>query len=389
MSIKVAIVAHGCRSGGGLFQTSNLLSSLKNVSRGERFLLICSKDSGMERLELPPDSDYYVYRRGHGPVNRLWFERVTLPKLIDDYDPDVIYCPSTKALLKPKRPQALFIRNPYLFYPPKHYPDFYLGARLRIAEIRRHLKTSLRRTPLVFCQTPVVKERFSEAFRYPKDQIRVMPFPPPAEIMRQEDSVPSVYDRADGAFYFLLLTVYQPHKDPSILIPLCRKFGREFRERKIRFVTTFDPGDHPRAPKLLKNIARYGLDDLIVNQGHIPRGEVAAHLSSCDVMWLPTLAECLATTYLEAMAVGVPIMAPDLDFARYVCEEGAFYYDPWDLDSVFKALMTLREGSGVRKELVDKARLVLKREGKFPASWDDVASATLDCLRELLKADSI
>jgi len=61
MSIKIAIIAHALRSGGGLVQTMNLLRALADVAGDERFLLIYSQGYGYEQLKLPAGTDVYVY----------------------------------------------------------------------------------------------------------------------------------------------------------------------------------------------------------------------------------------------------------------------------------------------------------------------------------------
>ena len=70
MAIKIAIIAHACRGGGGLFQTANLLKALKNVAQDEQFLLVCSAGYGFEEIRLPDNSELFVYKGKHNPLER-------------------------------------------------------------------------------------------------------------------------------------------------------------------------------------------------------------------------------------------------------------------------------------------------------------------------------
>ena len=65
MAIKIAIIAHACRGGGGLFQTANLLKALKNVTEDEQFMIVCPAGCGYEEIELPANSKLFVYGIGN------------------------------------------------------------------------------------------------------------------------------------------------------------------------------------------------------------------------------------------------------------------------------------------------------------------------------------
>jgi len=281
-------------------------------------------------------------------------------------------------------PQALFIRNAYLFYGKEHYPDIHMYLRLRTASLKWELRKSLRGTKLVFCQTPVVKERFCRSYGYPPEQVEILGFPPPAEIVNAaEREPPTVLAEKGDRFYVLVLASYMPHRNPSVLIPLCRKYAPQLRNARVRFITTVEPTDHPKAPAYLREVSALGFDDIITNVGRIDRDRLVDYLVNSDVFWSPTLLECLSTAHLEALASGAAVMAPDLDFARYTCGEAAVYYNPWDVDSIFEKLMILRNDEALCRNLAETAKVHLQDRQKFPQNWQEVAAVTLEKLREL------
>jgi glycosyltransferase involved in cell wall biosynthesis len=383
---KIAIIAHGCRTGGTLVSTPNLLRAIKNVAEHEEILLVCSEGCGYEQIELPSGSRRYIYKWGHSPVVRQWFERVTLPKIIDAYNPDVIFGPGNIGLTKPKAPQAILIRIAYLFYDrKKYYPNATIKERMRLAALRNQVKTSLvNGTNLVFVQTPVVRERVAAAFDYPITQIKVLRLPPPADIrFPSDDAVPSVFRSGENDFNILIMTPYMTHRNPDVLIPLCRNYCRQLREQHIRFITTITSGEHRYAERFLKNISRYGFEDIILNVGELSRSEVTKYLTNSQLLWLPTMIETLCFPFLEAMALGTSVMAPDLDFARYVCGNAAIFYDPWDIDSIFRDIMLVRENAALRKELVEKGKAQLGDRKIFAGSWEETATDLIHELRTL------
>jgi glycosyltransferase involved in cell wall biosynthesis len=385
MSLRIAFIAHACRGGGGLFQTLGLLSALKHVAKDEHFLLVCSKAVGFEEADLPEHCELYVYKGKHTVAQRVLFEAFTLPRLVRDYKPHVVYSPVNIGLMNPPVPQALFVRNAYLFYDRKHYPEMTSRMKLRVFSLRYQMRKALRKTQMIFCQTPVVQRRFAAFYNYPVSRIEVLGFPPPRDLNQPiaPAKLPGFSDR-NGTFHILCLTHYMPHKNPGILLPLCRKFHESLLAANIRFLTTVTADEHPNAASFLRGISQEPFSRLIRNVGTVSRADVSRYISQSDAVWVPTLLECLPTTYLESMALGVPILAPDLDFARYTCDQAACYYDPWNLDSVCESIMRLRNSPELSSILARNAKLQLQKKQKFPQSWESVAEVVLAQLRKLV-----
>jgi glycosyltransferase involved in cell wall biosynthesis len=383
-NIKIAFIAHCCRTGGGLFGTLNLLRAMKSVAHDMRFLLIYSTGYGYEDIELPAGSEKFAYRGSHRPIARYWFEKSKLPKIIKDYNADVIFGAANVGLSSISIPQAVFVRQAYLFYDKKYYPQIHLKLQLRIAALKWQTRKMLPFTNRIYVQTPIAKHRFSEKYHYPESQIKVLTLPTPAEIYPIEGvESPAVFDKSSGNFYILALTRYMPHRNPSVLIPLCRKHGNQIRERKIKFITTVELEGNRRVGTFLKNISKYHLEDIIINVGSLSRQGVVKYFSHSQAFWMPTTLETLGLPFLEAMTMGVPILAPDIDFARYVCGEAAVFYDPWDINSVFEKIMLLRQDSALRKTLAEQGKVELADRTRFSANWEEVADDILRELREL------
>ena len=382
--IKIAIIAHNCRTGGGLFGTLNLLKALKNVAQNEQFLLVCSAGYGYEELELPPNSEFYIYQGRHSPLERTWFERVTLPAIVRRYNPDVIFGAANISLARPSAPQAILVQQAHLFANRRDSSDTYLQFRLRIAALKAQVKSCLLSTGLILVQTPIVKKRFSEYYRYPEEKIKILRWPTPKEVKPISGvDIPPVFDKSSTDFYFLVLTRYLPHRNPAILIPLCKYYGEKIHKSKIKFIITVDKADHPHAVKFLNSISENRLGDIIINVGVLSRHDVLRYYSHSHVLWLPTMMETLCLPYLEAMAVGVPILAPDIDFARYVCGKAALFYDPWDMESIFENLMLIREDDSLRQKLVEQGKIEIADRSKFAEDWEEVASDVIRDMRIL------
>lgn len=381
---KVLIVAHNCRAGGGLFATLNLIRAMFNVTTQEEYLLICTAGCGYEELPLPSGSQRFVYKGSHSPAHRYWFENMRLPEISADYNPDVIFGPGNIAFIKSRIPQVVFIRNAYLYHGPDRYPDAPAIFRLRTWALRKQVKKMLPSTQMLFVQSPVVKARFSEYWNYPADRINIVRFPSPAEIRPIADCpVPGSLNFSRDCFNFLVLTRYMPHRNPGILIPFCRQYASVLRRKRIRFITTVGSHERGQAKCFLHSIAKYGFQDVIINVGELSRQQVVQYYTYCNALWLHTLIETLCLPFLEAMTMGVPILAPDFDFSKYVCGEAALYYDPWDMQSLYEKIMCMKENADLRKQLVLQGYKEIHKPEKFSSNWEETARQVLDNLKQI------
>lgn len=385
-NFKIAIIAHSCRTGGGLFGTLNLIRALKNVARDEQFLLVCSAGYGYEEINLPENSEIYIYDGRHSLLERNWFERITLPKIIKRYNPDVIFGAANIGLSNAPVPQALLIRMPYLLYDKQYYAKIHLMLQLRVAALRAQIKSSLPTTQLVLAQTPVVQRRFAERFNYPEDQIKILRFATPVEIKPTIGvKPPSIFDKSSDNFYVLVLTRYMPHRNPSILIPLCKRYASQLRAKKIKFITTVERKDNHRVNKFLKDISKYHLENIVINVGDISRQEILKYFTYSDILFFPTTLETLGIPFLEAMTMELPILTTDIDFAHFICGDAAVFYNPWKIESMFNMLMLLRDNPALRNKLAEKGKIQLHDRSKFAENWEEVAADVIEQLKMLVE----
>jgi glycosyltransferase involved in cell wall biosynthesis len=70
-------------------------------------------------------------------------------------------------------------------------------------------------------------------------------------------------------------------------------------------------GDGPMRASLEAQARRAGIDPLVRFHGWQPQEQCARHLRESDVFVLPSLYECGGAVVLEAMAVGLPVIATD------------------------------------------------------------------------------
>ena len=76
---------------------------------------------------------------------------------------------------------------------------------------------------------------------------------------------------------------------------------------------------------------------------------------------------------IEAMYLGLPIICPDLPFARVLCGDDAIYFNPDDIESLRLSILRLKNN------LIDGWRPNWNNQmNEIPKNWATVADEMLD-----------
>ena len=94
---------------------------------------------------------------------------------------------------------------------------------------------------------------------------------------------------------------------------------------------------------------------------------------------MPTLLESFSGTYVEAMYHNKPIFTSDLDFAKAVCKEGAFYFNPFDEKDI---LETINYAYSDKKIIEEKINIAHNNLKSF-STWEQVFGKIQTLLDEL------
>jgi glycosyltransferase involved in cell wall biosynthesis len=133
-------------------------------------------------------------------------------------------------------------------------------------------------------------------------------------------------------------------------------------------------GDGPLRGTVERRIRRLGLAANVTVTGFVSRAQVAAHLAHADVLALPSRYEELGTAIVEAMAMGVPVVASRAGGIPEVVDDGRTgqLVPPGDPRALAAALDGLLSDPVRRAEMaaaaIDAARAY---------AWDDLAAEVL------------
>jgi glycosyltransferase involved in cell wall biosynthesis len=140
-------------------------------------------------------------------------------------------------------------------------------------------------------------------------------------------------------------------------------------------ITGAGPGDDPLTPV----VEECGLVDWVDLRGWVDAAELADLRSRARALAFPTLAEGFGLPVLEAMVIGLPVIASDLPVLREVGGDAAVWFDPRDPASIAAALRTVATDP---EAMLRASQAGLAQAAGF--SWRRVAEETLDVFRAAL-----
>jgi glycosyltransferase involved in cell wall biosynthesis len=377
--MKLAILAHSLRVAGGLAVGKNFIRMLKQASPEHTYLFLVPAGLGYEQIGLPKNSTLVLYKGTHSPVARVLYDLRVVPGIIRDFNADVVFGMGNAGLKNISVKQAVLVQDSHMLYDEQHYRNERFMGKIKWRYQKYRMKKCLNDIDMIFCQTPIAKSRFAEVFHYPSDKIELMPNAV-SEFALQPDNKPKVPDilKKSGFFNLFYLAKFYAHKNFEILIDLFRKNRTALED--VRCFVTISPDQHKNATKFLDAIQKYELQDHIVNMGPLSQEQLAEYFLHCDGLLFPTLLESFSGTYLEAMHFGLPIMTSDLDFARYICDDSALYFNPWDADDIARTILELKNNPKLRQKLICKGK---KRVGVFFKSWNEITTEVMKKLEKL------
>ncbi len=383
--MRIFVTGHSCRHGGGISIARNLFAAFGRIAPEHDYFFTIPPELGYEECcQIAPRHETLVYRVP-SMVKRWCWESWSLPAIVREFEPDVIFNTANRGFASPPCPQATLVMDPHLLYPPSQFGNISKLDRFKFWYHRRSFRKSLAATPLVFCQTPVTRERlhsvYGDGFRTSLCPSRFSTY-----IKSPSESVvePEPLRHLSGKFRLFVLTRYYPHKNLEVILRLFQEHHEKLRD--IVFVLTISPDQHPNAAAMLRKIKRGGFDRNIITVGSLEQNELAGYYKHTDAIFLPTLLESFSGTYQESMQFGRPILTSDMDFARCVCGDAAVYFDPQNTSDICRSILELRDDSALRQHLLEAGASQLNRQS---STWDEIGRSVIDQLSLIVDGNGV
>jgi len=371
--MKYLIIAYNLNDAGGLSVALNFLHQLGDYDQ-DKFLVITPpgslyhdiKQPHIELQAMPGWGTYYALR---------WLsERTIIRNVILKFKPDVIFTMGNYPIPIKAIPQAVLFHYAYLLYP-----------------YNKSIKLSVRELVILFFQFVIFKSRLSYAsmilvqtktaanrlMKYYGQKLNIRIVPNAVTLINRKEEIPYKFKKEPVGLKLLCLSRYYPQKNLEILIDIA-VLAKE-KQIPVCFIITIEESQHPGAARLLQCIKNKNLTDYIVNAGKIPRSQVPSLYHQTDGLILPTLLESFSGTYADAMFYNKPVFTSDMDFAREICGDAAYYFNPKDPSQILEIILSAFNDTASMKDKIASGRL---RSQQYK-DWKTVAKSYMEILQEL------
>ncbi len=177
--------------------------------------------------------------------------------------------------------------------------------------------------------------------------------------------------------YFVVLGTIEPRKNHSLLLHLWRQLVAELGEAAPQLVVIGQRGwECEQVVDLLDRCAAL--------QGHVtelPRcddRELATWLKHAQALLFPSFIEGFGMPLVEALMLGVPVIASDLPVFREIAGEIPHYLDPLDGPGWRQTVLAFMKPESVERQ-VQMGRM----ESYAPPTWEQHFAVVEDLLREI------
>jgi len=379
--MNILVLSHALRAGGGRVVGINLLDKFKILDKDHRYFFVAPDQPEYRALKLENSRhEVYYYHRRLSHLGRWFFDKRTLRRIADTFQPDVILGLGNLGMNAPICPQAILLHHPYLVYDSKNTGQLSIVDRLKFFFLKRYFRRQLDVTGLFVCQTATMEKRLRSVYGYKGKTIVTENVVSTFSALKPSGKLPALLVDYADKYKLFYLTRYYPHKGLEMLLEVMDKYRDELADAVA--VITIEAGQHKNAARLVKQIKERGLEDRVINVGPLQQEQLADYYAACDCLVMPTRLESFSGTYLESMHFGLSILTSDLDFAHEVCGDAALYFDPWDAESVKDAILKIKNDTELKRALVEKGQARLSE--CFGKTWEDIAREILDSLESLV-----
>jgi glycosyltransferase involved in cell wall biosynthesis len=328
------INALAASAGGGLTYVRNIVPCLGRLADVRATVLVTPE----LRAELGdwPNLDFVVPPRPGGTARRLWYEQRELPDLIRRSGASVLLSTGNFALWNSPVPQILLSRN--ALYTSSDFKNdlrrrgdyrLWLDTQLKAALAR----ASIRRADVTVAPSEAFAQELREwtgrdvcAIHHGFDAAAFTadPSPLPAEVQAKLEA-------ARDGLRLLFVSHYNYYRNFETLIRALPLLRQSLAPRKVRLMLTCrlqsdaNPGSY-RAGSAAALVQELGVSDNVVELGTVPYRLLHHVYRACDLYVTPAYAESFAHPLVEAMSMGLPVVASDIAVHREICGRAATYF---------------------------------------------------------------
>ncbi len=264
--------------------------------------------------------------------------------------------------LRCNAPQTVFVQTPHLLRPVQFRWSI---ASIKFAISRMIFRLNMRYARVFIVQSTLMRDALIDTYPALSGKVHVISQPVPAWLLEKKLVRTRRELSTDDDLSLIYPAASYPHKNHKLLSGVSTASTDTWPVQRLVLTVGNDLNPAPAVPWI----------DCV---GFLSAQQMIQAYSHMDALLFLSRDESYGFPLVEAMFVGLPIVCPDLPYARILCGEQAIYFDPNHVASLKRAIETLklRLDAGWWPDWSKQLAVI-------PASWDEVAD---DMLRVALAA---
>ena len=139
--------------------------------------------------------------------------------------------------------------------------------------------------------------------------------------------------------YFVCIGMNRPRKNLKGLLVAFKKISLDFPDYKLLVLGHLNK----RFYDFKKIILELGLEKKVVLVGFVKEKEKEFYLKNSEALVVPSFYEGFGIPIVEAQKLGVTVLASNQSAIPEVAGRGAYFFDPYSVDSIYEVLKTFIE----------------------------------------------
>lgn len=253
--------------------------------------------------------------------------------------------------------QTVFVQNSHLLRPEKFS---WRIAGLKLALLRWVFRSNLRYAQAFIVQTTLMRDALIESYPSLHSSVHVVPQPVPTWLLNSGLRRTGRITGASELLHMIYPAAGYPHKNHKLLAAVDNINVPQWPVASLEL--TLEAHSNP-APSLT------GLRCV----GMLSAKQMLDAYSRVDALLFLSTDESYGFPLIEAMFTGLPIICPDLPYARVLCADGAIYFRADNADSLKNAVNELHRklSAGYWPDWSEQLKAI-------PRDWETVAQTMLD-----------
>jgi glycosyltransferase involved in cell wall biosynthesis len=360
------------RAGGMRMYLTTLTAKMSEQEPTVEFVVLESRQFPLGELDGIPNVTRVVCPGVPGSrAGRVIYQNSALPIYLRGLHADALLATCNVLPLGCPLPSVVVVQSLQYFDHPEAYGRF-RGAYLRVA-----LRHAVRHAQSLICVSETARDELIRLTGVNSSQVSVIHHGiSPAITGHAREMAP-----ASPPYILCVATLYR-YKN---LERLLEAFAMLKTEREIPHRLKIIGGEADVSIAELSVIAeKLGVADQVDFTGPLPHDRLPAEYGRASVFIYPSLAETFGLPPLEAMAMGVPVVASKAGPIPEIVGEAAELVDPLDVRDIARGL-----GRVLLDPLRSQAliRLGLKRSSEF--SWDESARLTFAAIHSVTRTKPV